>query len=107
DGGVCFMKKRVEYPVEVKWKAIKMKENGYTNREIMEELGIKNKSQIKTWMKWHREGQTYRFEQPVGKHYALEKGPKHLSEIQRKDAKIRHLEAEIAVLEKYMKIERG
>jgi hypothetical protein len=48
------MKKRVKYPVEIKWKAVKMEENGYTNREIMRELGIKNKSQIKTWMKWYQ-----------------------------------------------------
>jgi orotate phosphoribosyltransferase-like protein len=36
--------KRVEYLIEIKWKAVKMKKNGYTNREIMEELRIKVKS---------------------------------------------------------------
>jgi hypothetical protein len=36
------MKKRVG------WEVVKMKEKGYTNREVMEELRIKNKSQIKT-----------------------------------------------------------
>ncbi|RZI49973.1 IS3 family transposase, partial [Aeribacillus pallidus] len=36
---------RVHYPKEIKWKAIEMKQAGYTNREIMETLGIKNKRQ--------------------------------------------------------------
>ncbi|WP_049131569.1 helix-turn-helix domain-containing protein, partial [Bacillus cereus] len=44
-----------------------MKKDGYSNRTIMEQFGIKNVSQIKTWMKWYRTGQTYRFQQPVGK----------------------------------------
>jgi hypothetical protein len=64
------MKKRVKYPVEIKCKAVKMKENGYTNREILEEWGMKNRSQIKTWRRWYRVGQTYCFKQPVGKQYA-------------------------------------
>ena len=42
---------RVHYPEEIKWEAIKMKQSGKTNKEIMDQLGIKNKSQIKTWMK--------------------------------------------------------
>ncbi|WP_255257257.1 MULTISPECIES: hypothetical protein [Bacillus] len=40
----------------------------------MDQLGIKNKAQIKTWMKWHREGETYRFSCPVGKQSTLTKG---------------------------------
>ncbi|MGG1287319.1 hypothetical protein ABE234_17610, partial [Bacillus wiedmannii] len=42
----------VHYPEETKWKVIEMKKDGYSNRTIMEKLGIKNVSQIKTWMKW-------------------------------------------------------
>ncbi|MBS9803377.1 transposase, partial [Bacillus thuringiensis serovar sumiyoshiensis] len=48
------MKTRVHYPEETKWKVIEMKKDGYSNRAIMEKLGIKNVSQIKTWMKWYR-----------------------------------------------------
>ena len=47
---------------------------GYTNKEIMEQLGIKNKAQIKTWMKWHREGETYRFSRPCRKTKYATKG---------------------------------
>jgi radical SAM superfamily enzyme with C-terminal helix-hairpin-helix motif len=35
-------------------------------------------------MRWYREGQTYRFKQPVGKQYAYGKSPDHLSEIQQR-----------------------
>ncbi len=55
------LKTRVHYPEETKWKVIEMKKDGYSNRTIMEKLGIKNVSQIKTWMKWYRTDQTYRF----------------------------------------------
>ncbi|WP_030029340.1 helix-turn-helix domain-containing protein, partial [Bacillus thuringiensis] len=76
------MKTRVHYPEETKWKVIEMKKDGYSNRTIMEKLGIKNVSQIKTWMKWYRTDQTYRFQQPVGKQYSYGKGPKELSELE-------------------------
>ncbi|GAB6497938.1 hypothetical protein bcgnr5385_33710 [Bacillus cereus] len=56
------MKTRVHYPEETKWKVIEMKKDSYSDRAIMEKLGIKNVSQIKTWMKWYRTGQTYRFQ---------------------------------------------
>lgn len=61
---------RVHYAEEVKWEVIKMKQAGMTNKEIMEQLGIKNKTQIKTWMRWYKTGQTYRFSQQVGKQYS-------------------------------------
>ncbi|HDR7364849.1 MULTISPECIES: IS3 family transposase [Bacillus] len=76
------MKTRVHYPEEVKWKVIEMKKDGYSNRTIMEKLGIKNVSQIKTWMKWYRTNQTYRFQQPVGKQYSYGKGSKELNELE-------------------------
>ncbi|KAA0761775.1 IS3 family transposase [Bacillus sp. SH5-2] len=76
------MKTRVHYPEEIKWKVIEMKKNGYSNRTIMEKLGIKNVSHIKTWMKWYRTNQTYRFQQPVGKQYSYGKGPKELNELE-------------------------
>lgn len=54
NGGVFRLKTRVHYPEETKWKVIEMKKESYSNRTIMEKLGIKNVSQIKTWMKWYR-----------------------------------------------------
>lgn len=100
------MGKRVHYPAEIKWKAVQMKKEGFTNREIMETLGIKNVSQIKTWMKWYRTNQTHRFAQPVGKQYSYGKGPGELTELEQKDLQIRHLKAKVAVLEKLMEIQR-
>lgn len=42
------------YSSEVKWAVVKEKLAGtLTTREIMERYGIKNNSQIKTWMKWY------------------------------------------------------
>ena len=73
---------RKSYSEEIKWKTIELKKQGYTNKEIMDQLGIKNKAQIKTWMRWHRGGETYRFSRPVGKQYAYGKGPNELSELE-------------------------
>ncbi|PGZ89904.1 hypothetical protein [Bacillus sp. AFS029533] len=58
---------RVHYDSDIKRKAVKMNEDGFTNKEIMETLGIKNVSQIKRCMRWYRAGDTHRFNQPVGK----------------------------------------
>ncbi len=35
-----------------------MKHQGFKNKEIMDALGIRHVAQIKTWMKWYREGET-------------------------------------------------
>ena len=48
------MSSRVHYSPEIKWKAIDMKLNGSTTKEIMNKLGIKNKSQIMTWLIWYK-----------------------------------------------------
>lgn len=98
---------RVHYPEEIKWEVIKLKQAGTTNKEIMELLGIKHKSQIKTWMKWHRTGQTYRFSQPVGKQYSYGKGTEELSEVEQLKLKNKHLETQLEILKKYQEIERS
>ena len=48
------MSSRVHYSPEIKWKAIDMKLNGSTTKEVMNKLGIKNKSQIMTWLIWYK-----------------------------------------------------
>ncbi|TYR81775.1 hypothetical protein FZC66_08060 [Priestia megaterium] len=68
------MGSRVHYPEEIKWKVVELKEKGYSNQTIIEIVRIKNMSQIKTWIKWYRTGQTHRFSQPVGKQYTYGKG---------------------------------
>lgn len=60
-GGYFIMSTRVNYSLEIKWKAIDMKLNGSTTKEVMNKLGIKNKSQIMTWLRWYKKGETHRF----------------------------------------------
>lgn len=33
------------------------------------ELNIRNYTQLKTWMRWYRNGEIHRLHQPVGKQY--------------------------------------
>ncbi len=97
------MRTRKSYSEEIKWKTIELKKQGYTNKEIMEQLGIKNKAQIKTWMKWHREGETYRFSRPVGKQSTPQKANEEgVTEIEN-----RKLKMQIDILKKYHEIERS
>lgn len=56
-GGAFCTGTRVMYPIEVKEKAIQMKKENIAVRVIMEELGIKNKTQIETWWRWYRNGE--------------------------------------------------
>lgn len=94
------MGKRVQYPAAVKWKAVELKLEGYSTQEVMLKLGIKNKTQVKTWMRWYRNGETYRFEQPVGKQYAYNKGIKSLDETERLKLHIKQLEMQVEILGK-------
>ncbi|MEC1495537.1 MULTISPECIES: IS3 family transposase [Bacillus] len=91
---------RVHYAEEVKWEVIKMKQAGMTNKEIMEQLGIKNKTQIKTWMRWYKTGQTYRFSQQVGKQYSYGKESEEMSELEELKLKNKQLEAQLAIIKK-------
>ncbi|MGG4456507.1 IS3 family transposase [Brevibacillus porteri] len=92
---------RVHYPEEVKWQVVKMKQAGISNKEILEQLAIRDVKQIKTWMKWYRNGETHRFSQPVGKQYKYGKsGSDHLDGLAQRDLKIRQLELQIEGLKK-------
>ena len=66
---VFFSMKRVSYSVETKYKAVEMKAAGFSTKEIMKELNIRNRTQVKTWWRWYRNGESYRFLQHVGKQY--------------------------------------
>ncbi|WP_408020356.1 IS3 family transposase [Staphylococcus epidermidis] len=74
--------KRVSYSVETKYKAVEMKAAGFSTKEIMKELNIKNRTQVKTWWRWYRNGESYRFSQHVGKQYTYGKGLEELSEVE-------------------------
>lgn len=97
---------RVSYPVEIKWKAIEMRLAGVPVKEVMLQLNIRNRAQLKTWMRWYKNGEMHRFEQPVGKQYSYGKGPNDETEISKLQAENRHLKQQIDVLKKYKELER-
>ncbi|MDF2788512.1 MAG: transposase [Neobacillus sp.] len=104
----CFCVGKNVYSSETKWAVVKDKMSGQlTNEEIMKKHGIKNVSQIKTWMKWHRENQIYRFNQPIGKQYTFGHGPDTQSDAEKKEHQITHLKMENEILKKYLEIEKG
>ena len=47
-GGV-FSMKSVAYSIETKNKVVDIKLNGYSTREIIDKLNIRNKSQVDIW----------------------------------------------------------
>lgn len=108
-GGVFLMgRKNNFYSYETKMKAIEMKMSGqFSNREIMDELGLVNGSQIRIWMMWFRKGEMYRFAQPIGKQYSYGKGPDGLTELEQLKRKNQHLEIQLEILKKYQEIERS
>lgn len=97
---------RVSYPVKTKMKAIEMRLAGISVKEVMDQLNIRNKTQVKTWMRWYRSGELNRLEQPVGKQYAYGKGPEPTSELEQIKAENRFLKQQLEVLKKYKEMER-
>ncbi|MEC0303168.1 IS3 family transposase [Terribacillus saccharophilus] len=91
---------RVSYPLEIKQKAVEMRMAGVSVKEIMHELNIKNKTQIQTWVRWYKAGETHRFEQPVGKQYTFGKGPVYSSEMEKLQAENRFLRQQNEVFKK-------
>lgn len=89
---------RVSYPLEIKMKAIEMRMAGVPLREVMEELGIKNETQLRVWMKWIQNGDTHRLEQPVEKQYSYNKGPEYTSELEKLKVENRFLKQQVDVL---------
>lgn len=91
------MATRVIYPAEVKMKAIEMRLAGVPVQQVMEELCIRNVTQLKTWMKWDRNGKFHRFQQPVGKQYTYRKGPEYESETAELQAENRYLRQQVDI----------
>ncbi|WP_353048753.1 IS3 family transposase [Exiguobacterium sp. s128] len=85
----------------MKWAVVKDKLSGeLTTKEIMEKYGIKNKSQVETWMRWYRSNELYRFDQPIGKQYTYGHGPDSASEDDKRERQISHLKMENEILKK-------
>lgn len=92
------------YPEEIKREVIQMKLSGnYTNAEIMEIHQIKNSSQIRSWMKWYQEGESYRLAQSVGKQYSHHV---ELSELEKLKKKVLYYEVKEELMGKYRELER-
>ena len=99
-------KKSVAYSVDTKNKAVEMKLQGYTTKQVMQELNIKNETQVKTWFRWYKNGETHRFHQQVGKQYSYNKGIAELSEIDQLKLELQRKEVELEILKKYKELER-
>lgn len=100
------MATRVSYPVEVKKKAIEMRLDGIPVKEVMDQLNIRNKTQVETWMRWYRSDQWNRLEQPVGKQYSYGKGPEYTSELEKVQAENRFLKQQLDLLKKFVEMQR-
>lgn len=100
------MAARVSYPLEVKMKAIEMRLAGIPVKEILDQLNVRNKTQIETWMRWYRSGELKRLEQPVGKQYSYGKGPEYTSELEEVKAENRFLKQQVDLLKKFEEMER-
>lgn len=99
-------KKNTFYSLETKLEAIKLKEEGYSVKEIQELLNIKSKSQVYTWWYWHRDGETHRLSQPIGKQYSYGHGPEESTPEENLIRRNEILENQVKVLKKYKKMER-
>ncbi|MCE2169307.1 hypothetical protein GPU88_01840 [Streptococcus thermophilus] len=89
----------VAYSVETKLACIEMKKVDKSNKVIMDVLGVKNASQVKTWWRWYQNDELYRFHQPVGNQYTYGKGMKQLSEVEQ-------LRLQVDLLKKYQSLVR-
>ncbi|EHJ07525.1 transposase [Staphylococcus simiae CCM 7213 = CCUG 51256] len=98
--------KRVSYSLETKNKVIEMKTAGYTTKEIMETLNIRNRTQVDKWWRWYRNGESYRFSQQVGKQYSYGKGIEELSEFEKLKLELKRKDVELNILKKYKELER-
>ena len=87
------------YSLKTKLACIEMKKAGKSNKVIMETLGIKNVSQVKTWWRWYRKDELHRLHQPVGKQYTYGKGMAQLSEVEQ-------LKLQVELLKKYRSLIR-
>lgn len=96
---------RIMHSYETKMKVIEMKLAGYTSKSIQTELGIKSITQVKTWWRWYRNGEHYRFSQPVGKQYTYGKGPEGATAQETQSLRIKSLEQQIELLKKYLERE--
>ena len=98
--------KNESYSLETKLKAIEMRKNGSSIKEIQTTLGIKSESQVYTWWYWYRDGEVHRLSQPAGKQYSYGKGPDNSLPEENLKLQINSLEYQVKLLKKYNEMER-
>ena len=81
------------YPQEIKLEAVRLYfEEGMTQREITQALGMRSEDRVKIWIRqYRREGQAAFFK-PIGRPRKQPEGP---------EAELERLRMEIALLKKY------
>ena len=79
--------------VEIKYKAVE--ESRIFNKRNYEKLNIRNRTQVKTWWRWYRNGESYRFSQQVGKQYTYVKVRRAVRSEQLKLEKRKDIELDI------------
>lgn len=87
------------YSSEVKWTVVKEElSDAITMKEIMKNYGIKNKSQVETWMRWYRSIELYRFDQPIRKQYIYGHAPESVSKDDKRERQMSHLKIKNEIL---------
>lgn len=97
---------RVIYPNEIKMKAVEIRLASIPMKQVLNVLNIRHRTQVETWMRGYKNGEAYRFEQPLGKQYTFLKNPEHESEQAKLKADNRNLKQQIEVIKKYAELER-
>ncbi|WP_342621570.1 helix-turn-helix domain-containing protein [Erysipelothrix sp. P66] len=98
--------KKSVYPLEVKLEAIRLRQEGYSVKEIQKLLNIKSESQVYTWGYWYRDGEHHRLSQPIGKQYSNGLGPEGSTTEESLMIRNEILEQQVKILKKYKKMER-
>ncbi|MBK3493959.1 transposase [Viridibacillus sp. YIM B01967] len=63
---------KIRYSSEVKWAVVKEKLAGkLTTKEIMQKYGIKNNSQVESWMHWYRNNEISRWSRNYSRKHSL------------------------------------
>jgi transposase len=73
------------YSHETKLKAITMKQEGKTKRQIMEELGIEDEGQIKIWMRKYKQLGEYGLMDSRGRREEYIDEERHTQKLQREN----------------------
>ena len=100
------MKKNKVYNIELKMKAVHLREAGWSFKSIAVELDITNVPQAKQWWYWYRDGEIDRLSQAAGKQYCFGHGPEVSTSEETLLIKIRILENQVKLLKKYSNKER-